>query len=354
MMNESDVLKDEILVFLDSNLAHSTQSASNKTFRVNPQIMINQDEICYVNLTDFHMLNSLYNINDTNNSLTFNGTFHEVTPGFYTPSELADLLTVAYPDLTVVFNTKTLKYKLTATATIFVTGTLLTLLGITDNTPASSISSQRIPDELTSKKNILFTIANLNTKNQMTGANNIPSLIDKIPVDVNFSEYISYINYTNKRTRVLSDVINDLTVRLLAIDLQELDINDISWTATLKFSIYKKAGNHFMETNLTSEDFKPVVHSLNSREFINQREHDLEGFRDRFWIPKFQKDAPGRKVKAVFNANDPNSQFSQHNNIAIMTMDSPSNTTQAPIQKRDRTTEPQQPISNKSSKYLTQ
>ena len=316
--------RDELLTFLDSSLADFSQSASNKTFRLNPQLKINNDEVCFVNLTDFNMLNSVYNVTDSNNSFIFNGTTHLVTPGYYSPSELAGVLDSAFTGLSVVFDKKTLKYRITSTPTtsLFITGTLLPILGMSNsiNNPADTVwTSYKIPDEITSQNDILFTIANLNTKNQMIGAKNIPNLIDKVPIQVNFSEFIAYTNYTNKSTQVLSDNINDLNVRLLSNKLRELEINNVSWVCTLKFTIYKKTGEHFIEKSLTSKEFSPVVHSLNTREFINQKQHDLENKRDRFWISKKETgETAGRSVSGVdFNNSAPNRQ----NSLSISTME---------------------------------
>jgi len=337
--------KDEILIFLDSSLADSTQSAVNKTFRLNPQLKINQDEECYVNLTDFHMLNSVYNVTSSNNRFVFDGTTHLVTEGFYTPTELASVLNAAYAGIEVAFNTKTLKYTITSNppTNLFITGSLLPLLGMSNtvNSPVDTVwTSYKIPDEITSQRDILFTIQNLNTKNQMIGVRNIPNLIDKIPITVNFSEFISYTNFTMKSTRVLSNNINDLQVRLLSNKLTELEINDVSWTATLKFTIYKKPGNHYIESSLTSEDFSPVVHSLNTKEFINQRQHDLEGKRDEFWMPKPQ---PGRvNARALgagidFSKSAPNR---QHGTIPTMEAPTPTGVNNSKQRGLDSKTEP--------------
>jgi len=209
-----------------------------------PVIEIPSQFHIHVSVENFCCPYTFYNINSSNNTLTYleNNTAYTITitSGNYNVNNLITELMSKMARFTITYNSITNKMTFVNSLYDFTFSSLstcLSLLGFSSN--LSSISKTLTSDKVVNlcpyRCICLHTnlkIFSVNKKNS-----NNTSLLASIPINCAPNSIIVYENKNNLKSNTFTNIINNIRIKLTDHDFNPLDLNGQHWTITLQFDI---------------------------------------------------------------------------------------------------------------------
>jgi hypothetical protein len=239
---------ESIQIHLNSANATSYigDSYSNCVFTI-PTLEIPSQHQIYLSVKHANIPYSFYNIDTTNNTLIYiqNGTTTtlNIEPGNYNANQLSSYLTNNMTNFTITYNSITNKFLFTNSVynfTISQLSTCLTMFGLISNAIYLSSSLK----SLTS-----YQCANLQTKqcicissNFQTGNINFTDILTRtilcsIPISTPPNSNIVYINSTNFRNNLYTNIINTICLKLIDQNNNIINLNGCHWSITLQLDV---------------------------------------------------------------------------------------------------------------------
>ena len=174
-----------------------------------------------IQLTNFQALNSIYNIDKTNNS--FMGG--EITPGFYDAIQLLRSLTglLGGNNIDTYFDESTLRYVFKSDTAFVLTGTLLEYLNIFDGSSKLvngeyTVQSSRAFD-LYKKAHFVFVVCeNLRTTSHVgleVNTRHVTERIGRVPIKLSFGDYIVYNEENASKSMIFENSVKMLDIRIV-------------------------------------------------------------------------------------------------------------------------------------------
>eukprot|EP00953_Heterococcus_sp_UTEX-ZZ885_P017185 9620-Heterococcus_DN1.PRE.3 len=187
----------------------------------------------YVQLIDLTLPVSWHVINEYNNELVINGTGFALTPGNYSVRTLVSTLsTLLAPDISVSFDTITLKLTLTALFPLTVSGSLCSVLGIVPGSTGLSLSSQHTVD-LTGQ-NSVYVLSDFSTSNNNIDTRGNSSVFCRIPVTAAPMQVLQHEDYQGLSGLLLdTDTLMSVHLKLEDEEYRPL-LCTLHWEATLQ------------------------------------------------------------------------------------------------------------------------
>jgi hypothetical protein len=262
-MNDVDSLytdKDNFIVVLDSRNAtqHGNGSYNSQmTFIFQDAIRVPRFAIRFLcSVLQFQSPNSLYNVNETNNTLivTINAvkTTYTITKGNYNCNTfITAVLSILPTGFTMTMNSITNIYSLTYTSDFSITGTCGQLMGFYGYGTISSISktlTMPFTCNFNGIQSFNIHLTNIVTKNIDSYTKSVSSIIQSIPVD-STSSSISYIKNADFNFVITQEVLDSLTIELRDDLGNLLNFNNQNWNLTLYFSVIKDIDRFSYLTN---------------------------------------------------------------------------------------------------------
>jgi len=240
--------KENFLVVLDSRNAtdyYNGDYHSSLHFDFNEPIKIPKYAIRMTcSVLHFQAPNSLYNINENNNTLyiTINAikTTYTLTKGNYNCNTfLTYLLSILPSGFTMTFNNITNKYTLTYSSPFTISGTCGEIMGF-DSFAFSSGNTLIMPYtcNFNGKQSFNIHLTNVITKNFDSYTKSPSNIIQSIPIDPT-SASINYVKNADFNFVINQEMIDDMTIELKDDQNNYINFNNCHWNLTLYFSVIK-------------------------------------------------------------------------------------------------------------------
>jgi len=262
-------------IFLDSD--SGIKSGNSMQFDISPTIEVSYPTRGFMYLKEFSGLNTLYNINDSNNrnNVTLSGS--SVAPdveldkgNVLTGSLLADKLNIAFPAVTFTFDSSTLKMTATTSGNVPMTftGNLFEkMLNFkTNELVASPYRSYREVDIHRSTHSIYMSIGEVANNTRDVGtASNKGSRIAKIPVLTDFGKYIVYqCSDPVQKSPIENSIINQLNIQLFDDDGHNYTPDRFTCTLALEIAApvqtdFKHELNDKMPASYSTHKSHPIL-----------------------------------------------------------------------------------------------
>ena len=255
--------------YLESEYADVRLSDSHLIWNLNSPLLLPENQMAQVAVTNFNIPNSMYIIDENNNllSFTFGGVTYNLTlsTGNYNANELDTEITTqataGFPGgtvLTVTYSGTTNKYTFKIQTggvdinwQINGTTTCFKEIGVNPSTTYSYNGTQILPNQvdLGGVSNIFLKCLNLSVNNRTTEGT-ISNTLAKIPCDVPSLNYI----YMSQQEPIYFDITNRL-IRQIDIKLenqrfQSLIIGGVQWGLTLTFRFTKLEGKRTIDDEI--------------------------------------------------------------------------------------------------------
>jgi hypothetical protein len=246
--------KDNFYIALDSRNATSYLNStynSHVKFEFEQAIIFNKRSIkTSCSVLQFSVPNSIYNINETNNSITI--YYNNTSPTYYVPygnynvyTFMTQLLTQIPSSFSISYNSINNTLTMTNTTYDFILGgqsTLYNVMGLPKNTGYGSTSkSLTLPYmcNFNGLQNIGIYMDNLGTRNIDSLSKSTGSLIQCIQVDPN----ATLIQFTNNSSAEKFTIYQN-TIDYIEISLKDalgnyINLNNQHWNMTLCFSVVR-------------------------------------------------------------------------------------------------------------------
>jgi len=262
-MNDVDSLyteKDNFIVVLDSRNATQYGNGSYNsqlTFTFQDAIRVPRFAIRFLcSVLQFQSPNSLYNVNENNNTLivTINAvkTTYTIAKGNYNCNTFITAVLALLPTgFTMAMNSINNIYTLTYTSEFSITGTCGSLMGFYGLGTVSSISKALVMPftcNFNGIQSFNIHLTNIVTKNIDSNTKSVSSIIQSIPVDTNSSS-ISYIKNADFNFVINQEVLDSLVIELKDDLGNLLNFNNQNWNMTLYFSVIRDIDRFSYLTN---------------------------------------------------------------------------------------------------------
>ena len=242
--------EETIQIYLDSKYAIKRNGNAGDAYFSIPSIYVEDGNYIYLSVVSCIIPYSFYNINSTNNVLTYDLvggpqlTF-SVPVGNYNINQLLTYINNNWTGFTATLNVITNKITITKSTandfTIYSQG-LGRILGFTSNAYGSSGTAYAVTSASVAN---LYTITNVNVETNLLTYNvsNISnqtqnrSILASIPVTVAPFSLISYENKSLYKTNLYVGEFNNLSIRLLDNNGAIVDMNGVDYTITLQISV---------------------------------------------------------------------------------------------------------------------
>ena len=242
--------EETIQIYLDSKYAIKRNGNAGDAYFSIPSIYVEDGNYIYLSVVSCIIPYSFYNINSTNNVLTYDIvggpqlTF-SVPVGNYNINQLLTYINNNWTGYTVTLNILTNKITITkddvADFTIY-SGGLGKILGFTSNAYGSSGNAYSVTSASVAN---LYTITNVNVETNLLTYNvsNIStqtqnrSFLASIPVTVAPFSLISYDNSSSYKTNLYVGEFSNMSIRLLDNNGNVIDMNGVDYTITLQITV---------------------------------------------------------------------------------------------------------------------
>lgn len=221
------------------------------SFDLNEPIVCKSNQRIYLSLETFSFANAAFNVPVGNNTLSFqvgSGAIQTITitQGQYTTPE--DFRSAIQAALTAVSAPITLSYEArrnvmhfvntstTLAITIFKTGHLADLLGITVDISIGATASDKAPRQLdlSNGRTVNFSIKNLDFDNlDSSGGKTLSSILATVPINVPYGSIESYVAPYDMRCKVNTKSISSLDVSIINLNNEPFDFGGLRWSATI-------------------------------------------------------------------------------------------------------------------------
>ena len=209
-----------------------------------PQIEIPSQFHIHVSVENFCCPYTFYNINSSNNTLTYleNNTAYTITitSGNYNVNNLITELMSKMVRFTITYNSITNKLIFVNSLYDFTFSSLstcLSLLGFSSNLSSSSktLTSDKVVNLCPYRCICIHT--NLKTFSINKKYSNNTTLLASIPINCAPNSIILYENKNNFKSNTFTNNISNIRIKLTDHDFNPLDLNGQHWTITLQFDI---------------------------------------------------------------------------------------------------------------------
>ena len=239
---------ESIQIYLNSQYADKYNNGSFSDCDFNLPI-INIEDGFYIYLSVVHALIpfSFYNINSTNNKLSYQiaSTVYNITipTGNYNITNLLNTLSTLMPFFTISYdgikNLLTFKYTLGANFTFLSSSTCFEIIGFRSGN--SYVSSATILTSIYSVNVYCMRCININSnlityninKNQINNS----SILCCIPINETPYSMIEYNNVNNFRTNLFINSINKINIRLADDKGNLIDLNGMYFNITIQLDV---------------------------------------------------------------------------------------------------------------------
>ena len=241
------MIKENFLVVLDSrNASAKYNGSSNSSINFDFQDSIRRDDECIsmqCSVLNFSCPNSLYIINNNNNTLIINNFPYTFTNGNYNALTFMTTFNNTITGYNLTLNSITNKFTVAnINSTNFtIQGNIIPIIGgTTGTTYSSSLYSFTFPYQCNfnglNSLNIYFS--NINTKNIESYTKSNSSLIQSVLIDPNSSQ----IKFNKMNDYYIT--VNENVIDFIQIDIKDdvenyIDFNNQNWNLTLIFYIIK-------------------------------------------------------------------------------------------------------------------
>ena len=249
---------ESIQIHLNSKFARTFNNLyySDVDFETN-LIQVDDNYSIHLSVINASIPYSFYNINSTNNELTFHeyisGTSRGLTlyieEGNYTAYQLATYLSQNLPNTTVSYNSITNKFTFTNSVNDFIIfnqySTCQNLLGLSTNDlyNGSVGKSLTLPFQINLAQNQMIKIAtNFNAGSISNLNNNDMRILCSFPVNNAPYSLINYTNNDNYKIDLNNNTFNSINIKLLNQDEIPLILNNQFFSLTLKLDFVNFVG----------------------------------------------------------------------------------------------------------------
>lgn len=236
-------------IFLKSNDATSLLNGSMKSnisFDLRNKIFIPPNVNCFVQLNTFRFVNSIYNVNSTNNkfyvSMLKSGVIHNVVitipNGNYSIISILQYLNtvLAVEKLDFTYLDTLFKINITSSGghTFHLnngTNNCFRLLGFVDYDTATYVSTLTSDSiiNLGGTQVLYISLENVNLSSNTSKQNTNTNIIEAITVDVLIGSSQSFSNTNNSKFKVNENFINSINVRIFDEYGYLVDFNNVDW-----------------------------------------------------------------------------------------------------------------------------
>lgn len=222
-------------------------------FDLNEAIVCKSSQRMYLSLESFSFPNTLYNITDSNNSITFNSTTVTIPVGQYATADILktaiQTAITANGTITVVitYDSLTNKFKFQNTSASVITlvkkestlGYVIGLLPSTDlSLPVSSTTSAPRQVDVSNGRTINFAIQNLDFDTiDSNGGKTLSSILGCVPITAKFGDIQGYSNPSDSRVLVNQKNISYLEVSLINLNNEPFNLGGLRWSAVILVTI---------------------------------------------------------------------------------------------------------------------
>ena len=245
---------ESIQIHLNSANATSYigNTTSNCVFSM-PTLEIPSQHQIYISVKHANIPYSFYNIDSTNNYLEYiennNGIIKTltITPGNYNANQLGNYLTNNMTNFKITYNSITNKFTFTNSLYHFellTSSTCLTMLGFIYNSlylqgsgPLMYLDSYQCVNLQT--KQCICVSSNFQTGNINFTDISSRNILCSIPISSQPNSNIIYINATNFRNNLYTNVINTICLKLIDQNNNILDLNGCHWSITLQLDVLR-------------------------------------------------------------------------------------------------------------------
>ena len=232
---------------------------------------------------------SYYNINDNNNVLNYQidvTTYtYTITSKQYTITTLGTHLDTNTP-FTLTYDSETYKFNITHATddfTILSTSTCLKTLGLSnqDHTSiAQSLTSNQVAD-ISYTKNIIIASTTLQTRNLNNTGGSTSYVLTRIPLSVDPGSVQPYED--TDMTIIENRDYNVIDLYVLDDDYNEIDLNGVNYTLTLRFAYQQKS-------IIRETQYMKLQRLLDESKMINN--YESKGTKERKRLERSKKDTP--------------------------------------------------------------
>lgn len=221
-------------LYLNSaNATQSNQYKNDVTFQLSRPVIAPQGYQLYLQVLSFSTLNNFTVVNNYNNHITINGYDYILAPGNYSIYQLVGVLTGLDPAVICSFDNITLRVTFSSAANITLSGPLLVLLGIEQNSSGTTVASSNIINMAGIQS--IYISTNLTSSNpnidSMSGSDTV---LCRVPIATPPGSIVTYIDFNGRSGLLLDDTILT-SIQLLLTDENNLPLLCSSdWTITLQ------------------------------------------------------------------------------------------------------------------------
>jgi hypothetical protein len=247
---------DSLQIYVNSKYADQFLDNTNANILINlPYITVPDGHYIHLSVVNATIPYSFYTVNNKNNAIQINsipvagvspaGTYY-ITDGCYNATQLATFLTSQIPNMTVLYNNILNKFFFTCTTTDFIIDITFTtakeLLGLSSdnlyNTSFGKVLRSYTLINLSTVRTVNL-LCNYNTGNINILENNFYNTLCSIPVLSPPYSLITYTNSNNYTSNLYISEFNNITLRLLDQDANEINLNGQFFNLTLQIDVLK-------------------------------------------------------------------------------------------------------------------
>jgi hypothetical protein len=247
---------DSLQIYINSKYADQFLDNTNANILINlPYITVPDGHYIHLSVINATIPYSFYTVTDINNKIGIvtipeagispSGTYY-IPNGSYNANQLASTLTSQIPDMTVTYNNILNIFLFTCTTTDFIIDidftTAKELLGLSSNnlynTSIIKVLRSYTPINLSTIRAINL-LCNYNTGNINILDNNFYNTLCSIPVLSPPYSLITYTNPNNYSSNLYISEFNNITLRLVDQDANQINLNGQFFNLTLQIDVLK-------------------------------------------------------------------------------------------------------------------
>ena len=247
---------DSLQIYINSKYADQFLDNTNANILINlPYITVPNGHYIHLSVINATIPYSFYTVNSKNNGIQINSIptasvspagFYTIPNGCYNANQLASTLTALIPNMTVTYNNILNIFFFTCTTTDFIIDITFTtaneLLGLsTDNLYNTSINKILRGYTLINLSTVrtVNLLCNYNTGNINILENNFYNTLCSIPVLSPPYSLITYTNPNNYSSNLYISEFNNITLRLMDQDGNQINLNGQFFNLTLQIDVLK-------------------------------------------------------------------------------------------------------------------